>query len=208
MKVARTLDLSMLPELTSANILSSLSRAIDEQFKEIPELREFHERSQAALMFFCNLNAESESWRNEAFIRAGLNEFYSLEDAARRGFRVSHSPNSVATFSDSQHPLIHIMYTLRHINVHIKPSPTRNENIIFTLRCLGREENFTNGSVMLADQIKYDILGNADVRKYYSLPEIERTLDWLLINQLTFGISEVFRIGTEAYCREVLTAFA
>lgn len=206
MKPRRVLSFSLLPEITSASIFARLSRALDEELLARPYLQEFHERAQSAIMFFFQMAPESESWRNEARVRAGLNELYSLEDAARRGFRNSRQASPPPTLAGSAHPLVHVMYSLRHINVHVKPSPTLTEDVTVIFRGPEKEEDMTYPSVMLDNEAKQHVLENGEVRKFYDHHEMERAMDWLFESQRVFGLAEVFRIGAEAYCREVVAA--
>lgn len=208
MKSLRVLSFSSLPELQSASIFTRLSSALDGELLLRLYLKEFHERAQSSIMFFFQMDPDNEPWRNEARVRAGLNEFYSLEDAARRGFRISHQANSTPTLSGSAHPLVHVMYSLRHINVHVKSSPTLTEDVTVTFRGPMKEENITYPSVMLNDETKQHVLENGEVRKYYVQQEMEKAMDWLLEKQKVFGLAEIFRLGTEAYCREVIAATA
>jgi hypothetical protein len=124
MKKLRALDLSLLQDVESASILIRPSRDIAAAVSELPYMKEFYDRTQASIMFVLRTDSSTDAWRNEAYLRAGLNEFYSLEDAARRAFRASGNANSVPLLATSKHPLVHLMYMLRHINVHVKPSPT------------------------------------------------------------------------------------
>jgi len=206
MKPPRPLNFALLREIQSASILIRLSRDIDEKLSCLPYMEEFYHRAQAALMFLLRANVETDAWRDEAYIRAGLNEFYSLEDAARRAFRRSGQPAKPPLLSDSLHPLVHIMYSLRHINVHVKPSVTSVGEISVRLNDPTGDREFTWGAVMLADETESDLLGNAEVKKRYRVEDVRRAMAWLFENQRAFGIGQVFRLGTEAYCREVLSA--
>ena len=204
MKEIRYLNLSLLEEVKTASIFSKLTKDLDLILQELPHMAEFYQRAQSAIMFFTSLESVKVSWKNEAHIRAGLNEFYSLEDAARRAFRNSSALLNSPSISESSNPLVHIMYSLRHINVHVRPSITQIENITFTYSAFGNSEEFTHGAVMLADDVIRDLLENKEVKKHYCLTEITASLDWLFEKQQVFGVGEIFRIGLETYVREVI----
>lgn len=171
-----------------------------------PAMKEFHERAQAALMFFLQAHPGNETWRHEARIRAGLNEFYSLEDAARRGFKQSTQAVEAPKLSESCHPLVHVMYSLRGINVHVKPSSTEVRNITVKFNNPEHDREYTYGAVMLTDGTVDDLLNHDDVRKHYRSAELKAAMVWLLRNQQAFGVGRVFEVGVETYCREVLAA--
>lgn len=207
MKTYRVMDFSLLPEVKSGRLFIRLSSTIEKDLLARSYLQEFHERAKSAVMFFGQMDAKNEPWQNEARVRAGLNEFYSLEDAVRRGFRISKQVCSPPKLADSPHPLIHVMYSLRHINVHVKPSPTLNKDVNLVLHGpAGGKLDFTIPAVMLDSSVKQPLLQDRDVRKFYKKIEIDRALDWVLENQKIFGISEIFHRGVEAYCFEVLDA--
>jgi hypothetical protein len=207
MKSPRHIDLTLLREIESASILIRLSSDIDEKLKQhLPYMKEFYERAQAALMFVLKTDAKAEPWRNEAYIRAGLNEVYSLEDAARRGFRSTGRREGPPALSQSEHPLVHVMYSLRHINVHVKPSATSVSEIAVRLNDTHDDREFRWSAVMLADETEADLLGNREVKNNYQAADLRKAMAWLFENQRAFGIGQVFRMGTEVYCREVLAA--
>jgi len=206
MKKLRALDLSLLPEIQSASILIRPAREIEDAITGFAFMHEFYERTQAAIMFVLNTDSESESWRNEAHLRAGLNEFYSLEDAARRAFRRSQQASAVPALSDSRHPLVQVMYMLRHINVHVKPSPTSVHDISVRLNDPEDTREFQWGAVMLAEETASDLLAHSEVRQHYATDDMKNAMDWLLKEQMAFGIGQVLRVGIESYCREVIDA--
>ena len=206
MNSQRPLNFSLLNEIQSASILIRLSRDIDEKLGNLSYMEEFHHRAQAALMFFLKTDADLDSWRNEAYLRAGLNELYSLVDAGRRAFRKSGQKARPPLLSESLHPLVHMMYSLRHINVHVKPSATSVAEIHARMNDTNDDREFTWNAVMLTDATESDLLGNGEVKKHYRAEDIQKAMAWVFKNQSAFGIGQVFRIGTEVYCREVLAA--
>lgn len=200
----RLLDLEVLEDIVYSGILIGLEADIRNRLEALPAMKEFHERAQAALMFFLQTHSGDEIWRHEARVRAGLNEFYSLEDAARRGFKATVRGTKAPKLSESEHPLVHLMYSLRHINVHVKPSSAEVRNITVRFNDPEHDREYTYGAVMLTDGTMDDLLNHADVKKHYRSSEMTATTNWVLRNQQAFGVGRVFEIGVEAYCREVL----
>ena len=74
----RKLDYSMLPSIKSMNLFSKFEDGVEGVLTENQPLPEVYERARASLMFFRSVNDDNENWLNSAYIRAGLNEFYSL----------------------------------------------------------------------------------------------------------------------------------
>lgn len=207
MKAPHSLNFSLLNKIQSSSVLIRPSRDVDEQLRRfLPSMEEFYQRTQAALMFVLKTDAETESWINEAYIRAGLNEFYSLEDAARRAFRCMGQVRTPPTLRESFNPLVHLMYSLRRINVHVKPSTASVGEIHVQLNNPNNLQEFTWDAVMLSDKTESDLLSHGDVKMHYRHEDIKKAMAWVLQNQKAFGIGQVFRQGIEAYCREVLAA--
>src|SRR5437016_12866306 len=86
-KSLRALDFSLLPAIDGMDMFIRLDRATETRFAELAYLRETYERAEASLMFFFQTTEKEVKWRNDARLRAGLNEFYSLEAAVVRDLR-------------------------------------------------------------------------------------------------------------------------
>ena len=206
MNVRRTLDLYLLGTIDSADIVIRLSQQVNERFRDDLSLKELYDRARSAIHFFLPLNDGSEAWWVEAKIRAGLNEVYSMEDAARRAFRRSSRVAKPPKLSDSRHPLVHMMYCLRHINVHVKPTVTERRDVSIRFADAEIPQDFTFGASMLTDDMLDQVLGNKDVKELYEASEMRAALVWLLENQKAFGVGQVFKVGVERYCNEIILA--
>jgi hypothetical protein len=203
-KKFRSLDFALLPVIEYAGIIVRLDSDVDERLRSDESLREFYDRARSAIMFFFAGKEDSESWRNDAMLRAGLNELYAMEDAARRGFKLSGRTVKPPTLAGSANPLIHLMYMLRHLNVHTKPTPSRIGEVTVIFRPNTDPQEMSYGSVMLDEMTTSDIRRSTEIRDYYDIADIDRILSWLMESQQIFGIPEVFQRGLHAYCREVL----
>lgn len=185
-----------------------LERDVDERLCSDETLYEFYDRARSALMFFFAAKEGSERWRNDAMLRAGLNELYAMEDAARRGFKLARRSIRPPTLAGSANPLVHLMYMLRHLNVHTKPTPSRVEDVTVIFRPNTDAQEMTYGSVMLDEMTTADIRISKEIQQRYRVEDIEQILGWLMESQRVFGIAEVFQRGLHAYCREVLDGAA
>ncbi|MCX6068222.1 MAG: hypothetical protein NT121_21140 [Chloroflexi bacterium] len=202
----RQLDFSLLPVIDYAGMIVRLDREVDERLRSDENLSEFYDRARSALMFFFLAKEDSERWRNDAMLRAGLNELYAMDAAARRGFKLAGRTGKPPTLAVSANPLVHLMYMLRHLNVHTKPSPSRIEEVTVIYRPDTVAQEMSYKSVMLDVITTSDILKNKENKGYYRVEDIDRILDWLMENQRIFGIAEVFQRGLHAYCREVMNS--
>ncbi|MBV5329976.1 MAG: hypothetical protein JZU65_20515 [Chlorobium sp.] len=203
MKSIRTLDFTTLPELDEMDIFIRLDGEIEEELKGSDIFQEVYERSQAALMFVCQANKEYKPWRNAAYLRAGLNEFYSIEDAARRDCK-TNGLQKPAMISASNNPLVHLMYLLRHVNVHAQISNTRIYDTSVISNFGESPEKIQWKAVILDRPTLEQVQCCNEAKKYYDPSELERATKWIDENQYIFGIGEVFRKGVSVYCRELL----
>jgi len=203
MSVKRTLDFALMPDVNGMDIFIRLDGGLEDKLKNSSILKETYERSQASIMFVCSANKKYESWRNSAFLRAGLNEFYSIEDAARRDFKKNNMNFKPPKISDSNNPLVHVMYMLRHVNVHavISKANIHETSVISTLG--DQPEKIDWKSVILARPILEQILRLQEASKYYNHSDLEKATKWVDENQIIFGIGEIFRRGLSAYCSEL-----
>lgn len=206
MNTVPNLDLNLLGTIDSSDIVIRLSQEVNERLRDDPSLKELYDRARAAIHFFLQRNDGGDTWLAEAKIRAGLNEVYSMEDAARRAFRLFTKVSKPPKLSDSPHPLVHMMYCLRHINVHVKPMLTERRDVSVRFADAEIPQDFTYGAVMLTDDVLNDVLDYRDVKKFYSGSEMRDALVWLLENQKTFGVGQVFKVGVERYCNEIIAA--
>ncbi|EIM65324.1 hypothetical protein [Desulfobacter postgatei] len=202
MSKKRKLDFSLLPQIDGMDIFIRLDGNLEDKFKNSSVFKETYERSQASIMFVCNANKEYENWRNSAYLRAGLNEFYSIEDAARRDFRKSNIGFKPPKISDSKNPLVHAMYMLRHVNVHADISKTdiHDTTVVSTLG--EQPRNIDWKSVILAKPILSQ-LSLQEAAKFYENSDLKQITEWIEENQNIFGIGELFRRGLSAYCNEL-----
>jgi hypothetical protein len=201
---ASELDLENLPSVDGMDMFIRLDQSVESKFEQFAFLRETHDRAQSALMFFFQTKGDEARWRNDARLRAGLNEFYSIEDAAQRDFRLAGKNSTPPRIAESKSPVVHLMYILRHINVHTRPTPTRVQSIAVMSEWGGTAHEYSYGAVMLDAITVEDLERVREVRNYYSNEDLEHALEWLLEKQQIFGVSEVFRAGMNIYCREIL----
>src|SRR5438105_8465180 len=109
-------------------------------------------------MFLFRTTEEEVKWRNDARLRAGLNEFYSLEAAVVRDLRSAQVKVTPPRLSQSRNPLIHLMYILRHVGVHSKPVPTGVAPITVISEYDGKRLEHSYGAVVLESLVIDNLL--------------------------------------------------
>lgn len=200
----RVLDFAVLPTIDGMDMFIRLDRTTEARFAELAYLRETCERAEASLMFFFQTSEAEAKARNDARLRAGLNEFYSLEAAVVRDLRSAKIKVTPPRLSQSSNPLVHLMYILRHVGVHSKPVPTDVAPITVISEYDAKRFEHSYGAVVLESLAVEDLLRTNEVKNYYRLDDLEAMVKWVMQAQQTFGISEIFRNGVSSYCQEVL----
>jgi hypothetical protein len=199
----RPLDLALLPAIESMDIFVRLDPAVDKPLKA-SHLAEVYERAQCAVIFFSKAHKEDKDmWLGSGYLRAGLNEFYSLEDAAVRDCRrvKLHPPGRIR---QSSNPLIHLMYLLRHANVHASLSRTRKHDTTIISNLGGERREFEWASVVLDSPCIEHLKRSSEAQECYDNNDLLSAASWLDEAQQAFGVGEVFKRGLEAYCKELL----
>jgi hypothetical protein len=128
-----------------------------------------------------------------------------MQDSAMRAFRRMNKGQPTPKLSESRNPLIHLMYALRHINVHTIPLPSTVGEV--TIIFQPTSEEIPYDAVMLTDVTIQDLLRSGEIRDFYEKRDLERSCEWLMEAQRVFGIAEVFSLGVRAYCMEIFTKY-
>lgn len=199
------MDFNLLPPIDGMDIFVRLNPTIESRFDQIVTLNETFDRARAAVLFFCEMEGTHPRWQSEAHLRAGLNEFYSIQDAAKRDFRQVQRKVKPPQIRDSNNPLLRLMLILRNINVHTRPNRNRTEPITVESR-LGEPHEVTYAGVLIDSLTTADLMAQRDVRKNYQASDVRQIVDWVMDKQGVFGIGEVFRAGVNSYCKEILDA--
>lgn len=190
--------------MKSVGILSRLDPEIEARFDEIRVLSETRNRARGALMLFCDAHGREDAWRDEAYIRGGLNEFYSIGDAVAREHRTARFAGKARKPEDSRNPLIHLMLLLRHVNVHTQTcSVARHQTTVMSH--LGEPHEYTYTAAVISNLSVDQLLGRRrEAARSYERADLERAVAWFVEKQKVFGVHEVFIEGTELYCHELL----
>jgi hypothetical protein len=204
-KRLRALNFALLPAIDSLDMFIRLDTAAEKRFADLTYLGETYDRARASLMFFSQTSESEATWRNDAHLRAGLNEFYSLEAAVVRDLRSARIKVAVPSLSQSCNPLVHLMYILRHVGVHSQPVATGVTPVEVWSEFGGKRHEHSYGAVVLKSLTINDLLRSHEVKSYYTTDDLKTMIEWFVATQQTFGVSEVFRKGVSCYCHEVLS---
>jgi hypothetical protein len=193
------LDFSLLPPLQTGSMFSALKSEIDAKLKQYPAT---YDRANGALSFsakICNTpkaNDGSNLKLREAFVRAALGEFVSMEEAV-----YYDAPNgNNGKIKDSRNPLLHMMKQLRNMQFHLMSSTlnTSKKPIVWA----SQESTITLWYVQDIAVSDFDRLRNAN---RYSASDKTQLISWFNSSQKEWGINQLILEAVNAYATEIVT---
>jgi len=189
-------------------ILTTLAAEVEERFDIVGLFNETRDRARGALMLFCGAHGHDDAWRDEAYIRAGLNEFYSIGDAFAREHRVARLAGEPRKILESRNPLIHLMLLMRHVSVHTQTCTVAHHKAT-VISHLGEESHeITYPAAIISDlSVDHLLLQRREAKRKYDRGELARIVSWFCEKQMVFGAHEVFTEGTELLCQELLSNY-
>lgn len=197
-RTVRHLDFSRFPVIESMDIFIRMDRATEEVLAARGYFHEVTERTQGALMFFFETKSDDSRVRSNARLRAGLNEFYSIEDAAVRDLRAAGIKSKPPRLRESESPLVHLLYMLRHVAVHSAPLRSEIATVEVVSELGGVRHDYAHDAVILDPLTVEDLMRSREVSTHYLHSDLDALIDWVKGAQRVFGISEVFRRGLNA----------
>jgi hypothetical protein len=201
------LDFALLPSVQGMSLLTGLDRKLDKEMEGRGIFSETLNRARGAVMLFHKVHGPKEPWQNEAYIRGGLCEFYSMDEALVRDLTSASATKEAHRIRDSRNPLLHLMALIRNINVHAAALATsaHESQILF-----GPEEPrqlTTINVAIITDLTVEKLLRKREVRNAYSSQDLSMVVDWFNDQQKVFGVSHLLGEGVEAYCHELLALY-
>jgi len=195
------LDFSLLPSLETTSIFKGMDGKYKEALNSL-NIPETTDRLKASALFFSECSQTKDKWKNRSYLRAGLSEFRSVNQALR--WDNGGSTKNIPTLNKSKNPLIHLMWRLRRIHVYVKnPDFDKHE----TTLVLPDDDEF---------EYTYEALILKDLEKHfrkeklvdYRDEDISKICNWFESVQYRFGAPEVFIQGVHSYSEELIDLYS
>jgi len=122
----------------------------------------------------------------EAFLRASLAEYVSVEDTLKRDLLKIGSNAKPIKIRDLANPLLHLVRELRNLEIHLTSSQLSSSKK--RVRFAGQEHETTIWTVNDLTVQKFEELQNA---KHYSKEDIERMVNWFNEAQYDWGVEHL-----------------
>ncbi len=183
------LDFTLLERLNSREIFVVLPDSINEALEVLPETSA---RFEGAIRFcwYCSASAdvlfadEPKATRTrEAFLRASLAEYVSVEDTLKRDLLKIDSTSKPIRITDLPNPLLHLVRELRNLEIHLTSSQLSSSKK--RVEYAGQEHETTIWTVDNLTVQKFQELRNA---KFYAKDDIERMVNWFNEAQYDWGV--------------------
>lgn len=191
------LDLSLLTHSNSHQIFVCLPDKIEKAIGGLPETST---RFLAALKFCWYASGTSDvlfadepkaTRLREAFLRASLSEFVSIEDTLKRDLETLEIPDTPIRIFDLKHPLVHIMRVLRNLEIHLT-SHQLSHSKKDVVMVVGETEHQTQTTVWTIDDLTVERFQRPrGVKEHYSSREIEAMVKWFNAAQRDWGVNDL-----------------
>lgn len=191
------LDLSLLTRAYSHEIFVCLPEQIETAIDVLPETSA---RFLAALKFCWYASGtpdtlfadEPKATRlREAFLRASLSEFVSIEDTLKRDLEaIGITGRSIKIF-DLRHPLLHIMRVLRNLEIHLTSHQLSHSEKDVVME-FGGVQHQTQTTVWTIDPLTIErFCQPRRVKSQYSPTDIEAMVHWFNAAQRDWGVNDL-----------------
>lgn len=194
------LDFSLLPEVGRPRLFRGLPQDVEERIKQI-RLPETLDRVKGASWLFSEVSAYQDDWLNRAYLRAGLSEFRSVDQALYWDL----GRRNVFTPLDSKNPLVHLILRLRRIAVYVANADTSHHETSVEFHYLGKDHDTPVRLLVVKNVEKY--LRNESLSDYRE-KDIQEIVRWFEKMQMRFGASDVLNHGVILYCVEMYRMYA
>ncbi len=205
-----SLDFNLLPTIDSAHTFCSIP---DDLVTGLAALPETLCRAESAASFLGKQPThrwssrppqEDEDRKDEAFIRASLAEFVSMEDTLPRDLERIGLDRKAIRLNSSPHPLLHVLRELRNMEIHVRTSQVAH----FPIRVLYGVDrvpgSFTVTHLTGITSAEFTRLRNAAC---YHPNDISRMITWFNDAQIRFGITELILRGIETHGRQIVSQY-
>ncbi|MDB5391934.1 MAG: hypothetical protein JWM11_7580 [Planctomycetaceae bacterium] len=192
------LNFDLLPTLKLGSMFAVLPAEVD---SKLCAYKATYDRAMGALTFsalLCNVPIkvdESGTKLREAYLRAALGEFVSMEET----IQLDDSNGMHPKIRDSQNPLLHMMKQLRNMQFHLSNSALTSH-----------QQNVEWGSQNSAMDLWYvEEIDLTDFNKLhgaanFSDSDKSKMIGWFNSNQKLWGINELILQSVTLYAKELL----
>ena len=216
MKTTRTLDFSLLPDLSYTKAWFQLDDNLVKALEHFPNVLYRAENtvkfswfvSQDAKTLYCS---ESVTTRlKEGFLRASLAEFASIDDILKIDVASFNHSQKAYKWFETQNPMLHIIHELRNFEIHLNATRLSHEN---KPALWGKKENpekavSLDAEIWTVDEISETDFSKLKNAKYYSPEQIQKLVSWFNSAQKAWGVNDLVFRAVETYCYEIVNVYS
>ena len=203
------LDFSLVRELDSPTMWFSLPRDLESRLTLLPEVQA---RALAAIHFAFKVTIDRdhlgtteahETVIREAYLRAALAEFASLDEAADKDFEQLPLAGQAPRQALSLNPLVHAFRLLRHLNTHLSRSSFTVNSRRASIE-LGNQIHEVDYHLWLVNGFSASALGSLRNARYYAPSELDALAEWFNAEQREWGAPHMLLLATRCYCEQLV----
>jgi hypothetical protein len=193
----RVLDFALLKRPSVCGMFVCLPTEIEKAIEALPETSA---RFEGAIKFCWYISAtpevlyadEPKATRiREAFLRASLAEYVSVEDTLRRDLvKVGIKAQSIK-ITDLPNPLLHLMRELRNLEIHLTSSKLSKADKDVTVIIFDAEHQSQTTVWTVNDLTVQKFQELRYARNRYTKEEIEKMVNWFNEAQYDWGVSDL-----------------
>jgi hypothetical protein len=191
------LDFSLLSRFDTRSLFVRLPGEDEEAIEILPETSA---RIEGALKFCWYVSATTDALfvnepkatrLREAFLRASLAEYVSIEDTLERDLHGLNTNIKALKIWNLKNPLLHIMRELRNLEIHLTSSKLSESkiNVLLVHKGIEHQSEKTIWTVNDLTVEKFQSLRYAKER--YSQTEIKKMVDWFNDAQQDWGVHDL-----------------
>lgn len=207
-----TIDFSLVADLERPSIWFGLPLDLEKALAALPETQarvegtlHFAYRSNCDATTMLVMESKEQIFR-EAYFRAALGEFVSMEEAAILDFKNSGKTTMPPRANALSNPLFHVFREMRNVNFHLTRSRIQMSNRLATITLADQTHEVDYGLTLISgfDEPTFARLQNA---RNYRTSDIKALVEWFDLVQREWGAPHMLRLAVIAYANHLLTLF-
>jgi len=222
-KVGKRFDLnfSLLPDLRVAPLCMTIDWLSPGYGAKNPltELPETYDRADAAVKFCWFVGGPAERLcckeddtmtTRQAFLRAALSEFASMEEALKRDLVSIGIKDRCMKITDSRNPLLHIVKQLRNLEIHLRSGAISSQRQRALLQNLKKPESVSeqNLTIWVMDDLTTEQFDNLRGAHLYRENDRNELISWFNQAQKAWGLDEIVFRAVLSFGQELIERYS
>lgn len=205
------MDLSLLAEYDYGHVVIDID---EDQKIQLKRFEQTYERAMSALYFALNIEVDSEQGNKnvklgEAYLRASLCEFVSMEETLARDLRAHESDKKIIKIIkiiNTSHPLICLLKEIRNMEVHLCTRALESEerHLKWGHYNQPNDAQSVKWNISFIENVTIDEFNQLNNSRHYNINEVQQSIAWFNKMQKQWGITEMILRGVQSYASVII----